>query len=316
VQVSVRASVRSALQRSGAVVLGVLLAIALGDAISLNGLTVALLILVSLGVTQLLLRLPSQAARQVPVTFLVVLTTVTASQEQFGWERALEAILGAVVGVGVSLVMPASRVVDATQTLRRLGDGLGDVLDAMGTGVRAAWSTEQTENWRRSARVARDRLVDQAVEAIGSGREVARWNVRDRRHVATLARYERALPRLERTAIGVWVIARGLDSHARLAVEAPPRMPMIGSVLTALAAAVRGVVDELLGGHADVGALLDEVSALREHSTGRAAGWARTPHEHAEGPDGLRVEADWLSYAALLVQVDRIIVDLRAELPR
>ena len=79
VQVSVRASVRTALQRSAAVVLGVLLALAIGDALELNGLTVALLVAVSLGVAQLVLRLPPSAARQVPISGLVVLSAVAAS---------------------------------------------------------------------------------------------------------------------------------------------------------------------------------------------------------------------------------------------
>ena len=49
VQVSVRASVVTALQRSAAVVLGVLIALAVGDAFSLNAITVALFVAVSLG---------------------------------------------------------------------------------------------------------------------------------------------------------------------------------------------------------------------------------------------------------------------------
>lgn len=70
VQVSVRASVSTALQRSAAVVLGVLAALAIGDAIALNAFTVALLVTASLAVAQLLLRLPNAAARQVPVSVL------------------------------------------------------------------------------------------------------------------------------------------------------------------------------------------------------------------------------------------------------
>ena len=57
VQVSVRSSVRTAFQRSVAVVLGVLLALAIGDALEWNGFTVAMLVAVSLGVAQLVLRL-------------------------------------------------------------------------------------------------------------------------------------------------------------------------------------------------------------------------------------------------------------------
>src|SRR5262245_4715809 len=110
VQVSVAGSVRTALQRSAAVVLGVLVALAIGDALSLNALVVALLVLVSLGVAELLLRLPRAAARQVPVSVLVVLSAVSLSPEASAWLRAVDTVLGAVVGVLVSLALPASRV--------------------------------------------------------------------------------------------------------------------------------------------------------------------------------------------------------------
>src|SRR5689334_11810770 len=57
VQVSIRGSMLTAVQRSAAVVLGVLVALAIGDAVDLDALTVALLVAVSLGVAELLLRL-------------------------------------------------------------------------------------------------------------------------------------------------------------------------------------------------------------------------------------------------------------------
>ena len=156
-------------------------------------------------------------------------------------------MIGAAVGVAVSLVLPASRLVDARQTLDRLARSLGDVLDAMGAGLQQAWSTDQTEEWRRRARTARDRLVRQAAEAVGNGRESARWNVRDRRHIDVLGHYEEVMPRLERTAIGVSVISRGLDDHARLTGTTHPAMPAMGELMIALASAVRALAHEVLG---------------------------------------------------------------------
>ena len=189
VQVSVRASVRTALERSAAVVLGVFLALAISDALTLNGLTVTVLVAASLGVAELGLRLPASAARQVPVSVLVVLAAVSESSERQGWDRVVDTALGA-VGVGVSLAFPASRRVDARQTLDRLADNVAEVLESMGSGLQQTWGTEQTEPWRRGPRVGRSRLVDQAVEAVGNGREAARWNVRDRRHIEQLTRFE------------------------------------------------------------------------------------------------------------------------------
>ena len=85
VQVSVRASLRTALQRSAAVVLGVLGALAMGDALELNGLTVALLVVVTLAVAELVLHLPRAAARQVPVSALIVLSAAAADPGSSGW---------------------------------------------------------------------------------------------------------------------------------------------------------------------------------------------------------------------------------------
>jgi hypothetical protein len=317
VQVSVRASVRAAIQRSAAVVLGVLLALAIGDALELNGLTVAVLVAVSLGLAELVLRLPAAAARQVPISALVVLAAVNASQESSGWRRALDTVLGAAVGIGVSLVLPASRLVDARQTLNRLANSLGGVLDTMGAGLQQPWSRDQTEDWRRRARTTRDRLVRQAAEAVGNSREAARWNVRDRRHIEVLGHYEEVMPRLERTAIGVSVISRGLDDHARLAGPTHQPMPAMGALLVALASAVRALVQDVLGESQEttVALTLEEVRVRRERCAQGASRRARLALEHDGALEGSQLAGEWLSYAALLVQVDRIVGDLSAPLP-
>ena len=317
VQVSVRASVRTALQRSAAVVLGVLLALAIGDALDLNGFTVAVLVAVSLGVAQLVLRLPPSAARQVPISGLVVLSAVASSPGSSGWQRGLDTLIGAAVGVVVSLVLPASRLVDARQTLERLAESIGGVLDAMGSGLQQSWSAEQTADWRRSARTVRERLVDQANEAVGNGRDAARWNFRDRRHVDVLGRYEEVMPRLERTAIGVSVISRGLDDHAHLSGTTHRAMPAMGALLAALGGAVRALVHDVLGepDGGDLAETLTLVRGRRERCMRGASRRARSAIEHDQESAADDLEGEWLSYAALLVQVDRIVGDLSAPPP-
>jgi len=319
VQVSVRASVRTALQRSAAVVLGVLVALAIGDALALNGLTVGVLVAVSLGVAQLVLRLPAAAARQLPVSVLIVLTAVASTETISAERRAASTLIGAAIGVVISLLLPASRLADARETLDRLATSLGEVLDTMGNGLQQPWSTDQTEEWRRTARTVRTRLVDQAEEAIGNGREVARWNVRDRRHAVELGRFEDVMPRLERTAIGVSVISRGLDDHARVSGTVHRAMPAMGTLLIALASALRAVVanvvadDDAPDDH--VVASLTEVRARRDRCAQGASRRARLALEDHEKPE-YELEIEWLGYAALLVQVDRIVADLSAPLPK
>jgi uncharacterized membrane protein YgaE (UPF0421/DUF939 family) len=317
VQVSVRSSMRTAIQRTTAVVLGVLLALAVGDALDLNGLTVALIVVVSLGVAQLVLRLPPAAARQVPISGLVVLSAVSLSPGSSAWLRAVDTLVGAGIGIVVSLVLPASRLVDARQTLERLADSLGAVLDTMGTGLQQPWSTEQTADWRRTARTTRERLVRQAAEAVGNGREAAQWNVRDRRHIGVLGRYEEVVPRLERTAIGVSVISRGLDDHAHLAGTTHQAMPAMGALLVTLAGAVRTLVAHVLG-TADQAAVDRSIADVREHRSRCVRGAFRRAQlvlAQDEGVHDDALEGEWLGYTALLVQVDRIVGDLSAPLP-
>jgi uncharacterized membrane protein YgaE (UPF0421/DUF939 family) len=318
VQVSVRTSMRVAIERSAAVVLGVFVALGVGDALGLNGVTVTILVAASLTVAQLVLRLPPSAARQVPVSAMLVITAASASRESLGWRRALDTVVGAAVGVVVAFVLPASRVVDARQTIARLGDGLAGVLESMGAGLQQTWSTEETTDWRTRARTVRERLVDQAEEAVGNGREVARWNVRDRRHIDELGRYENALPRFERTAIGVSVIARGLDDHARLSGTSHVSMVAMGTLLETLARLVRASTGSVLGTtiETEFAAALAAVRAQRERCVQGAARRARIALEENEAdPEALRLGGEWLSYAALLVQVDRIVADLSAPLP-
>jgi uncharacterized membrane protein YgaE (UPF0421/DUF939 family) len=321
VQVSVRASFVAALQRSAAVVLGVLLALALGDALGLNALTVGLIVLVTLGFAELVLLWPPGAARQVPVSALVVLATLGAAPETAGWRRALDTLIGAAVGVVVSVVWPPSRLVDAGQALDRLGSELTDVLTVMAAGLREPWSAAETLEWRRRARAIRARVLGQAVEAVGNSREAARWNVRDRRHVDVLRRYEEALPRLERGAIGISVITRGLDDQARLAGAAQPPMQGMADLLAALADALQALVAELRGiaTGTSLQRALEEVGARRAVCAAAAARRARSALDSEElstaQEPAVEAVVDWLVYAALLVQVDRIVDDLGAPLP-
>jgi hypothetical protein len=248
----------------------------------------------------------------------VVLSAVALAPDSSGWLRSLDTIVGAVVGVVVSLVLPASRLVDGRQTIDRLATSLSELLKTMGYGLARHWTTEQTETWRRSARAVRERMVDQVAEAVGDGRHSARWNFRDRRHIEVLGRYEELLPRLERTAIGVSVISRGLDDQARLMKSGHAPMPEMGSLLVTLAHAVRAVVDLVLieGGDAEVPAALADVRAQRTRCVDGAARRARLAFEHDDAAELEQLEGEWLGYAAILVQVDRIVGDLSAPLPK
>ena len=311
-RVSIHASARTAIERSAAVVLGVLAAVAVGKAVGLTGWSVAVLTFGALAVAQLLLRLPRQAATQVPVSLLLVMAAVAAGEEGYAWERALDTVIGAAVGVAVVLLLPASRVADARRTLRQLATTVADLLETMGVALHGQWSTQETAEWRRTARVTRQRLVEETSEAVGGGSRAAVWNLRDRPRMELLRLYEDALPRFERAAIGVWTIARGLDAHAVLTGGEHRPMAAMGDLLGALAGLVRAYADEVVDGgdRAATRAVVDDV--VRARAPCAQAAHRQTHAAPADLPVGAALlTVEWMSYTALLVQVDRILEDLR-----
>jgi hypothetical protein len=207
-------------------------------------------------------------------------------------------------------------VVEARQAIERLAHGITSVLTAMGGGLQEPWSTAQTEEWRRTARTVRERLANDAVAAVDSSRESVRWNVRDRQHTDAVSRYDAAMPRLQRAAIGVSVIARGLDDHARLTGTTHAPMRSMGELFTSLAAAVAALDEEVRSGSATgLAPALDAVREWRDRCVQAASRRARLALDGAEAEELEQIEGEWLSYAALLVQVERIVADLAAPLP-
>ncbi len=141
--------------------------------------------------------------------------------------------------------------------------------------------------------------------------------MRDRRHIDELTRFEEALPRFERTAIGVSVISRGLDDHARISGTTHKSMAAMGQLLIALATAVRATVANVLDPSNDGGldASLEEVRTRRDICKQAASRRARIAIDHDEDDDLALAEGEWLNYAAMLVQVERMVADLSAPLP-
>jgi hypothetical protein len=91
----------------------------------------------------------------------------------------------------------------------------------------------------------------------------------------------------------------------------------MGALLIALARAIRALEREVVGAAAepDLATALAEVRVRRQRCVHGASRRARLALEHGAEHDTEGLEGEWLNYAALLVQVDRIVADLSAPLP-
>jgi uncharacterized membrane protein YgaE (UPF0421/DUF939 family) len=312
VHATVWSSVRSATQRSIAVAAGVIVALAIGDAIVLNGLTVAILVTISLGISVLLLRFTGGSANQLPITVLLVLAVVSNGKTSYGLGRAVDTLIGAAIGGFVSLVLPASRLQDARETLGRLASATAVSLQMMSDGVRRTWSQKDASEWNERAQRTRYRLARQAVDAVGAGERAAKWNHRDRRHLGQLAQYQEMASRLERVSISVSEIARGLDQTACRRTDAHPSMARLSALLDALADAVRTFGREL-DDPTDRGPLLAALGEVRERrencevgATRRARLAVDAGNQNVDDP----AAEEWLDYGNVLLQADWIVADL------
>jgi hypothetical protein len=94
-------------------------------------------------------------------------------------------------------------------------------------------------------------------------------------------------------------------------------MPAMGALLGALGAAVRALGHDVIHEPDDdtLGDALAEVRTRRARCAQGATRRARLALDREPGDDDAQFEGEWLNYAALLVQVDRIVVDLSAPLP-
>jgi len=302
-------TLRTAVQRSVAVVAGVIVALAIGDAVPLNGWTVALLVTVSLGLAVIGLRFSGAAANQLPITVLLILAVVSAGQKSYGIGRAVDTLIGAAIGGVVSLALPASRLDEARDALTRLGSELTSCLAAMGGVVEQAWSHEAVDAWDDRAQRIRTRVARRAVDAVGTGRRAARWNYRDRRHLADLDRYEQMAPRLERISIGVAEITRDLErSASRITGEHSPT-PRLGALLRALAGAVGAYTRQI--DDPDDGPLRDALAELQLRRAEGQQGATRRARLAVDGGDIVDPAAgEWLDYGSILLRADAIAADL------
>ena len=125
------------------------------------------------------------------------------------------------------------------------------------------------------------------------------------------------MPRLERAAIGVSVISRGLDDHARLSGTTHEPMASMGALLSALGRAIQSLAMTVVGGVGaeDFERSLGEVRERRTQCIRGATRRARSAVSDADETQTESLEGEWLNYAALLVQADRIVADLSAPLP-
>jgi len=175
-------------------------------------------------------------------------------------ERMIDAFIGGIVGIAVSIALPVDPLALARQTLRPLLRELAQALEAVADALTDG-DVPACERALAHARTldAKSAAFHRAVLAAGETARIAppRWRTR-----ARVARYARADPQLDNAVRNTRVLARGALRALQLGDHVPPGLPR---ALRELARAVGGFDGALAG---DAGAGPPRAAALR--AAGRA----------------------------------------------
>jgi len=184
VQPSLNQSYLKAIERSGGVVLGVIVASLV--ALAVPGTAWALPI--AIAASMLLawaLRMTAGTSNQAGITAILVIALGTATPG-YAAIRVLETLLGAAIGFIVNLALvPPVAVAPAREAVERLSEEIARSLERLGDGLRSRCTRPQLEELMVTARLLRP-MRDAVDAALRDAEESLTLNPRARRHRETL----------------------------------------------------------------------------------------------------------------------------------
>ena len=222
--ITIRASIRDAYQRVLGVLVGIFVAIGLGELMGLHAWSIGAIVAVGFLVGKLL-RLDPGAAAQVPITGLLLIGLGQGAG--YAETRILDTLVGAVVAVLVNiLVVPPNRVSQARQAVDQLAQLSVDVLSEMADGIAEPWTRNQADRWLRQSRGNRQ-LVNRAEDEADTAVDSLRLHPGRRNWTEALDQVHQALAALRVIGVQVSVLARTLrDTADRIPAQEGRQLPM------------------------------------------------------------------------------------------
>ena len=309
VQLTLYQSIAHGLGRVGGVLAGVAVAVLVAHFVGLTWWSLGAVVAGSIVVGKVLRLGPHLF--EAPISAMLLLEV--GGGGTLGLARVEEAILGALVGVAVSmLVAPPLYLQPAGAAIGELAERMGRFAAEFGAGIVEPWSRQTADQWMAQARGVADE-VNRAELTVARAEEAARLNPRGRRGRDAHPRFRAALTALERCHLTLRTLARAVldrtyfvpDGEQATAYTHEQRVAL-GDLLGTAAGAITAVAPIAAGGEAaDAARLLVEehLAALDER---------RTRLSRVLAVDPLVDEAAWSQHGSLLAAVDRLRVEIAA----
>ncbi len=309
VQLTLYQSLVHGLGRVGGVLAGVAVAVLVAHFVGLTWWSLGAVVAGSIVVGKVLRLGPHLF--EAPISAMLLLEV--GGSGSLGVARVEEAVLGALVGIAVSmLVAPPLYLQPAGAAIGELAERMSRFAAGFGAGILEPWSRHAADHWMGQARAVADE-VNRAELTVARAEEAARLNPRGRRGRDAHPRLRSTLTALERCHLTLRTLARAVldrtyfvPAGEQATAYTPAQRAALGELLATAAGAIKAVAPIAAGGEAaDAARLLAEeyLTALDVRRTGVAGVLAVAP---------LVDEAAWSQHGSLLAAVDRLRVEIAA----
>jgi hypothetical protein len=290
----------------GGVLAGVVVAVGVANLVGFTWWSLGAVVALSLVVGRLLRLGPHLF--EVPISAMLVLEV--GGGEAVAAARILEALIGAVVGIAVSvLIAPPLYLQPAGAAIGDLAARMAGFSRDFATGLRGPWTRAASHHWLNQAREVADE-VSRAERTVSRAEESARFNPRGQRTRDARPRLRTSLTGLERCYVTLRTLARAvLDRTYYVPDEAaayhPDQRTAIADVLDCVGAAIEAVAPIAADEDAALGrsAVVTHLAAMAEHRKRLQVLLSIDPDVDAPA---------WQQHGALLASIDRLVVEIES----
>ncbi len=312
VQVSALRTLHSVWQRVLAVAFGVLTAVALADGLGFSWWSLGLAIFAGLAIGYGM-RLGDQAL-EVPISAMLIFS-LGAANEGAAWDRILETLIGAAVGLAAGLAWPPVRVGAGREALADAGHRLAGTVDRMSTDLREEPGVEDAEHWLSDTKQML-REMTRTDEAIGQAEESVRLNPRALTLIDAGVALRDGLEMLEHFDVSLQTLTRAVVDSVRSEEEDehvlsdPSVRVRLADVLDELAEGVRVYTELAVADFSRDATPRDLERRLAELVASASEDRHRLADLLAERESGIRQRT---LYGEILMHIDRLINYLHPE---
>lgn len=311
VQVTLYTTLTTSVRRVNAVVVGVVIAIGFSSLVGLTWWSLGLIILASLVIGRFVKA--GEFVPEVAISAMLVLGVTTTRVAATAWDRVLETLIGAVVGLLFNMLfVPPVWVQPASEAIEALARRMRDLLLKLGAEVTGHTTVaEAAERLHEARRLDHD--VVEVDAALRQAEDSLRLNPRVKEGLLSRVVLRTGLDTLEISAVVIRTVCRTLTDLAKARTDEPLFSEDIASALRELFGHMARAVESfavLITTQVSANAEEAESQLVRELAASRAS---REVVAHLLLDGVQQHPREWQLHGALLAEVDRILDELDVE---